>query len=69
MLPVYINLIVEAVVDSNICSTGFVDPVHVFAELWSMAVSVPVVLRHKQERVNHFMEKGLHKVFSGSKFQ
>lgn len=69
VLPVHINLIVEAVVDSNLGPTGFVDPVHVFAELRSMAISVPVILCHKQERVNHFMEKGLYQVFSGSKLQ
>lgn len=44
---------------SNLGPTGFVDPVHVFAELRSVAISVPVILCHKQERVNHFMEKGL----------
>lgn len=44
---------------SNLGPTGFVDPVHVFAELRSVAISVPVILRHKQECVNHFMEKGL----------
>lgn len=38
-----------------------VDPVHVFAELGSVAVSVSVVLSHKQERVNHFVEEGLWK--------
>lgn len=44
---------------SDLGPTGFVDPVHVFAELRSVAISVPVILCHKQESMNHFMEKGL----------
>jgi len=45
--------------DRNLCPTGIVDPVHVFAELGAVAVSVSVVLGHKQQRVNHFMKEGL----------
>lgn len=39
--------------------TGLVDPVHVFTELRSVAVSVSVILGHKQQCVNHFMQEGL----------
>lgn len=41
--------------------TGLVDPVHVFAELRTVAVSVSVVLGHKQECMNHFMKESLWK--------
>lgn len=44
---------------SDVCSTGCVDPVHVFAELRTVTVSVFVVLGHKQKGVNHFMEESL----------
>lgn len=69
VLPVHINLIVETVVDRNVCPTGLVDPIHVFAELRTMTVSVSVVLGHKQQRVNHFMKESLHQVFSRPKLQ
>lgn len=46
---------------SNISTTGFVDPVHMFTELWPVAISVSVVLGHKQQRVNHFMKESLQK--------
>lgn len=45
----------------NLRPSGVVDTVHVFAELGSMTVAVSVVLGHKQERVDHFMEKSLQK--------
>lgn len=44
---------------SNLCPTGLVDPVHVFTELGAMAVSVSVVLGHKEQRVNHFVKESL----------
>lgn len=69
VLSVHIDLVVEAVVNRNTSPTALVDPVHVFAELGSMTVAVSVVLGHKQERVNHFMEKSLHQVFSRSELQ
>lgn len=45
----------------NFGPTGVVDPVHVFAELRAVTVSVSVVLGHKQQRVNHFMKESLWK--------
>lgn len=45
----------------DIRPTGLVDPVHMFAEFRSVTISVSVVLCHKQERVNHFMEESLGK--------
>lgn len=38
---------------------GLVDPVHVFTKLGAVAVPVSVVLRHKQQRVDHFVEECL----------
>lgn len=45
----------------NLCPGGIVDPVHVFAELRAVTVSVSVVLGHEQQRVDHFMKKSLWK--------
>lgn len=69
VLPVHINLIVETVVDRNLCPTGRVDPVHVFAEFRAMTISVSVVLGDEQQCVNHFMKESLHQVFSWSQLQ
>lgn len=44
---------------SNLCPSGFVDPVHMFTELWAVAVSVSVVRGHKQQRMDHFMKESL----------
>lgn len=46
---------------SNLGPTGFVDPVHMFTELWAMAISISVVLGHKQQCMNHFVKESLWK--------
>lgn len=51
----------ERIAYSNLGPTGFVDPVHMFTELWAMAVSISVVLGHKQQRMNHFVKESLWK--------
>lgn len=44
---------------SDLGPSGLVDPVHVFAELRAVSVSVPVVLGDKQQRVDHLMKESL----------
>lgn len=44
---------------SNLRPSGFVDPVHMFTELWTVAISVSVVRGHKQQRMDHFMKESL----------
>lgn len=51
----------ESCAYSDLGPTGLVDPVHMFTELWAMAVSVSVVISHKQQRMDHFMKKSLWK--------
>lgn len=43
----------------NVRPAGLVDAVHMLAELRSVAVTVSVVLSHKQQCVNHLMEESL----------
>ncbi len=46
---------------SDVGATCLVDSVHVFAELWTMAISISVVLSHKEKSVDHLMKKSLWK--------
>lgn len=69
VLSVHVNLVVETVVDRNLGPCGVVNAVHVFAELRPMAISVSVVLSHKQQRVDHLMKQGLNQVFPWSELQ
>lgn len=46
---------------SDVGATCLVDSVHVFAELWTMAISISVVLSHEEKSMNHLMKKSLWK--------
>lgn len=54
----------EVMINGNIYSCSFIDPVHVFFKLRPMPISVPIPICYKQVRMDHFMQEGLYEVFA-----
>ena len=50
-------------------TSGCVDPVHVFVELWPVPVVVIIVVRDEEEGVNHLVQEGLHQVLPGPQLE